>query len=63
MDGNVYKVLRGFAKLTEAEKKLFIRELNRYEHASYLEKSQLNEIYNAKSNTSAKDSICTCCGR
>ena len=41
MNENVYKVLMGFIKLTDAEKALFITELNKYQQAGYYDKINL----------------------
>lgn len=63
MNENVYKVLMGFIKLTDAEKALFITELNKYQQAGYYDKLTLRENFNSKSSVGPKNSICTCCGR
>jgi hypothetical protein len=63
MNENVYKVLMGFIKLTDAEKALFITELNKYQQAGYYDKINLRESFNSKSSVGPKNSICTCCGR
>lgn len=63
MNENVYKVLMGFIKLTDAEKALFITELNKYQQSGTYDKLTLRESFNAKSSVGPKNSICTCCGR
>jgi hypothetical protein len=63
MNDNAYKVLDRFIKLTEAEKSLFIDELNKYQRASLFEKQTLRESIRLKSIVSSKKTICTCCGR
>jgi hypothetical protein len=63
MNENVYKVLNGFMKLSDAEKTLFIDELNKYQRASSLEKQTLKENVRLKSSVGPKNTICTCCGR
>lgn len=63
MNENVYRVLVGLTKLTDAEKEIFIREMNRYQQAGYSEKLALKESFNSKSSVGPKNSICTCCGR
>ena len=63
MNENVYKVLNGFMKLTDAEKTLFITELNKYQQAGLIEKQNLREIVRIKCSVGPKNSICTCCGR
>ena len=63
MNENVYKVLTGFTKLTDAEKSLFITELNKYQQAGYIDKITLRESFSSKSSVGPKNSICTCCGR
>jgi hypothetical protein len=63
MNENVYKVLNGFMKLTDAEKSLFIAELNKYQQASIFEKQAIRESVKLKSSVGPKNTICTCCGR
>lgn len=63
MNENVYKVLNGFMKLTDAEKTLFINELNKYQQAGLIEKQNLRESVRIKCSVGPKNSICTCCGR
>ncbi|MCG8859994.1 hypothetical protein [Tenacibaculum finnmarkense] len=63
MNENVYKVLNGFIKLSEAEKTLFINELNKYQSAGFYEKQNIYENVKLKSSVGPKNTICTCCGR
>lgn len=63
MNENVYKVLNGFMKLSDAEKSLFIDELNKYQRANSIEKQTLRESVRLKSSVGPKNTICTCCGR
>lgn len=63
MNENVYKVLNGFIKLTEAEKTLFITEINKYQNAGYNDKQIITENVRIKCSVGPKNSICTCCGR
>lgn len=63
MNENVYKVLRGFTKLTDSEKALFISELNKYQQGSYSERQILTESFISKASVGPKNSVCTCCGR
>jgi hypothetical protein len=50
-------------KLTDAEKTLFITELNKYQQAGLIEKQNLRESVRIKCSVGPKNSICTCCGR
>lgn len=63
MNENVYKVINGFIKLTEAEKTLFITEINKYQNAGYNDKQIITENVRIKCSVGPKNSICTCCGR
>jgi hypothetical protein len=63
MNENVYKVLNGFIKLSDSEKSLFIKEINKYQEAGYSEKQNIYENVRFKSSVGPKNSICTCCGR
>ena len=63
MNENVYKVLRGFTKLSDSEKAVFISELNKYQQGTYSERQILTESFNSKASVGPKNSVCTCCGR
>lgn len=63
MNENVYKVLNGYIKLSDAEKNLFIAEINKYQNAGYGEKQVITESVRIKCSVGPKNSICTCCGR
>lgn len=63
MNENVYKVLNGYIKLSDAEKTLFVEEINKYQNAGYSEKQVITESVRIKCSVGPKNSICTCCGR
>ena len=63
MNENVYKVLNGFVKLSDAEKALIIAEIIKYQNAGYSEKQVITENVRIKCSVGPKNSICTCCGR
>ncbi len=63
MNENVYKVLNGFVKLSDAEKALIIAEIIKYQNAGYSEKQVITENVRIKCSLGPKNSICTCCGR
>lgn len=63
MNENAYKVLMGFIKLTDAEKSVFVAEINKYQNAGYSEKQVITESVRLKSSVGPKNSVCTCCGR
>ena len=62
MNENAYKVLIGFTKLTDAEKAVFIAEINKYQKSSEYGRIELTRTFSSKS-VGPKNTICTCCGR
>ena len=49
MNENAYKVLIGFTKLTEAEKAIFIAEINKYQNSTEYGKIEMTRIFSSKS--------------
>lgn len=63
MNEKAYKVLKDFIELSDSEKSIFIKEINKYQNAGYAERQRLYESVRLKSSLGPKNSICTCCGR
>jgi hypothetical protein len=63
MNENAYKVLMGFTKLSDSEKSVFIKEINKFQNAGFSEKQMISESFRMKASVGPKNSICTCCGR
>lgn len=63
MNEQIAKVLRGFIKLSETEKREFIEEFNRYRNASTWDKPTIEKYVEERASIGPKNTICTCCGR
>ena len=63
MNEQIAKVLRGFIKLSENEKREFVEEFNRYRNASSLDKPNIEKRIEERASIGPKNTICTCCGR
>lgn len=62
MNENTKRVLKGFVGLTDSEKALFIRELDKYRSSGFSGK-QLFEREVRAFSLGPKNTICDCCGR